>query len=325
MQAMDRTTRKLLLPLTLACALLLTSCGKNKWYSDFDEAKDFARRKDKDIFLLFSSDGCEQFKQDVLSSEQFEKRFLRLFVFADVDFSTKQDTPESDEAAQEQAILERQASLKEKNERLLRYYDVQCFPCAFVLSSEGYVLAIVDSDKASEADVENYCAKVDEAKQRAAKLKVPLEKVRNYDGVEKAQAIDELFNATEGKYAYLLKELVWEVPQLDGKNETGLLGEYELQGAYFRSLDAFEAGEDPAAPFVDASKKSTLSRAQKQEALYMAAFALVNLADVDYERVLELLSRAYEMDSKGEFSESIFEAFQSMQNFAYKKRQQEAN
>ena len=316
---MDRTTRIPLLPLTLTLMLLFVSCGKSKWYSDFDEAKDFARRKDKDIFLLFSSDGCEAFKQDVLSSEQFEKRFLRLFVFADVDFSSEQDTPESDEAAQEQATL------KEKNERLLRYYDVQCFPCAFVLSSEGYVLAIVDSDKASEADAEKYCAKVDEARQRAAKLKVPLEKVRNYDGIEKVLSIDELFNATDGKYAYLLKELVWEVPQLDVKNETGLLGEYEIQGAYFRSLDAFEAGEDPAAPFVDASKKTTLSKAQKQEALYLAAFALVNLADVDYERVLELLSRAYEMDSKGEFSESIFEVFQSMQNFAYKKRQQEAD
>ena len=322
MQVMDRTTQIPLLPATLTLALLLTSCGKSKWYFDFDEAKDFARRRDKDIFLLFSSDGCEQFKQDVLSSEQFEKRFLRLFVFADVDFSTKQDTPESGEVVQEQA------SLKAKNERLLRYYDVQRFPCAFVLSSEGYVLSEVTSDKASEADAEKYSAKVDEARQRAAKLKVPLEKVKNYDGVEKAQAIDELFKATEGKYAYLLKELVWEVPQLDGKNETGLLGEYEIQGAYFSSLDAFEAGEDPAAPFVDASKKNSLSKAQKQEALYMAAFALVNNVnneDVDYERVLELLTAAYEMDSRGEFSESIFEVFQSMQNFAYKKRQQEAD
>ena len=319
---MDKATRIPLLPLTLTLALVLTSCAKSKWYFDFDEAKDFARQRDKDIFLLFSSGGCEQFKQDVIFSEQFEKRFSRLLVFTNVDFSSKQDAPQDGEAAQEQATL------KAKNERLLRYYDVQRFPCAFVLSSEGYVLATVDSDKASEADVEKYSAKVDEARQRAAQLKVPLEKVRNFDGIEKAQAIDELFKATPGKYAYLLKDLVWELPQLDGKNETGLLGEYEIQGAYFSSLDAFEAGEDPAAPFVDASKKTALSRAQKQEALYMAAFALVNNVnneDVDYERVLELLSAAYEMDSRGEFSESIFEVFQSMQNFAYKKQQQEAD
>ena len=321
MQVMDRTTRIPLLPLSLALALLLTSCGKSKWYFDFDEAKDFARQRDKDIFLLFSSDGCEQFKQDVVSSEQFEKRFSRLLVFANVDFSSEQDAPESDNPDEQQALLEQEAILKAKSERLLRYYDVQRFPCAFVLSSEGYVLSEVISDKASEADVEKYCAKVDEARQRAAKLKVPLEDVRNYDGLEKAQAIDELFKATPGKYAYLLKELVWEVPELDGKNETGLLGNYEIQGAYFSSLDAFEAGEDPAAPFIDASKSSSLSKAQKQEALYMAAFALVNVEDVDYERVLELLSRAYEIDSKGEFSESIFEVFQSMQNFAYKKQE----
>ena len=324
---MDRTTRIPLLPLTFVIALLFTSCGKSKWYSDFDEAKDFARRKDKDIFLLFSSGDSQHLKQDVLASEQFTKRFSRDFVFANVDFAPQPDsgTQEGERTQEELAKEQERARLKERNERLLRLYDVQRFPCAFLLSAEGYVLSEVTSDKASEADAESYCAKVDEAKQRAAKLKVPLEKVRNYDGIEKAQAIDELLKATEGKYAYLLKELVWEVPELDVKNETGLLAEYEIQGAYFRSLDAFEAGEDPAAPFVDASKKNSLSKAQKQEALYMAAFALVNIEDVDYERVLELLSRAYEMDSKGEFSESIFEVFQSMQNFAYKKQQQEAD
>ena len=40
----------------LTAVFLLVSCGAPKWYSDFDSAKEAAKKQKKDIYLLFSGD-----------------------------------------------------------------------------------------------------------------------------------------------------------------------------------------------------------------------------------------------------------------------------
>lgn len=316
---------------TFATVFLLASCGAPKWYSDFDSAKEAAKKQKKDIYLLFSGDDWAEtskpFKENIVLTKNFSKEFGKEYVFANLDFSqteyAKTNVPEN--ASEEE--LKSAAKIKksyEKKELLARYYNVRKWPCAYLVSKDGYVLAYVDFDEKNESTFEEYSAKMKDAGQEALKTKELIEKVEKSSGIEKAQAINELVENTRQEHCFLLKDLIQEFIVLDSQDSTGLLGDYEIRNAYNKSLEAFAQGKDPAEPFEQIAEKSSLSDLQRQEAMYMAAYVLVNLPDIDFERVQQCLEKAYSIKTEGGYSEEILKALETVRKFSAIKENQES-
>lgn len=316
---------------TFATVFLLASCGAPKWYSDFDSAKEAAKKQKKDIYLLFSGDDWAEtsklFKENIVLTKNFSKEFGKEYVFANLDFSqteyAKTNVPEN--ASEEE--LKSAAEIKksyEKKELLARYYNVRKWPCAYLVSKDGYVLAYVDFDEKNESTFEEYSAKMKDAGQEALKTKELIEKVEKSSGIEKAQAINELVENTRQEHCFLLKDLIQEFIVLDSQDSTGLLGDYEIRNAYNKSLEAFAQGKDPAEPFEQIAEKSSLSDLQRQEAMYMAAYVLVNLPDIDFERVQQCLEKAYSIKTEGGYSEEILKALETVRKFSAIKENQES-
>ena len=262
-----------------AVAFLLASCGAPKWYSDFDSAKEAAKKQKKDIYLLFSGDDWAEtskpFKENIVLTKDFSKEFGKEYVFANLDFSqteyAKTNVPENASEEELKAAAEIKKSY-EKKELLARYYNVRKWPCAYLVSKDGYVLAYVDFDEKNESTFEEYSAKMKDAGQEALKTKELIEKVEKSSGIEKAQAINELVENTRQEHCFLLKDLIQEFIVLDSQDSTGLLGAYEVRNAYNKSLEAFVQGKDPAEPFEQIAEKTSLSDLQRQEAMYRLMF-----------------------------------------------------
>lgn len=207
---------------------------------------------------------------------------------------------------------------------LARYYNVRKWPCAYLVSKDGYVLASVDFEEKPECTFEEYSAKMKDAGQEALKTKSLVEKVENSSGIEKAQAINELVENTSQEHCFLLKDLIQEFIVLDKQDSTGLLGAYEVRNAYNKSLEAFAEGKDPAEPFEQIAEKTSLSDLQRQEAMYMAAYVLVNLPDIDFERVQQCLEKAYSIKTEGGYSEEILKALETVRKFSAMKKARRA-
>ena len=117
--------------------------------------------------------------------------------------------------------------------------------------------------------------------------------------------------------------MIQEFIVLDKQDSTGLLGAYEVRNAYNKSLEAFAEGKDPAEPFEQIAEKTSLSDLQRQEAMYMAAYVLVNLPDIDFERVQQCLEKAYSIKTEGGYSEEILKALETVRKFSAMKKSQE--
>ncbi len=313
-----------------AVAFLFASCGSAKWYSDLDDAKEAAKKQKKDIYLLFSGDDWTEasrpFKENIVLTKDFSKKYGKNYVFVNLDFSqseyAKTTIPENASEEEMKAAVDIKKSY-EKKEVLARYYNVREWPCAYLVSKDGYVLAYIEFDAKPESSFEEYSAKMDESAEEALKTKSLIEKAQSSSGIEKAQAINELVVNTHHDHRFLLKDLIQEFIQLDPQNSTGLLGDYEICNAYNKSLEAFSEGKDPAEPFVQVSQKDSLSDLQKQEAMYMAAYVLVNLPEIDFERVQQCLEKAYSIKSEGGYSEEILKALETVRRFSDMKKSQE--
>ena len=313
-----------------AAAFFLASCGAPRWYSDFDSAKTAAKKQKKDIYLLFSGDDWAEtskpFKENIVLTKDFSNEFGRKYVFVNLDFSQAEyantNVPENASEEEIKAAAEIKKSY-EKKELLARYYNVRKWPCAYLVSKDGYVLAYVDFDEKPESTFEEYSAKMKDAEQKALKTKTLIEKVEKSSGVEKAQAINDLVENTNQEHCFLLKDLIEEFVVLDPQDSTGLLGTYEIRNAYNKSLEAFSQGKDPATPFEQIAEKTSLSDLQRQEAMYMAAYVLVNLPDIDFERVQQCLEKAYSIKTEGGYSEEILKALETVRKFSSIKESQE--
>ncbi len=318
---MKKSVLPVFIGLLIFATTLFSSCGSSKWMSDFDKAKAIAKKTNKDIYLLFSGDDWAEsslsFKQKVTNTKEFAKKYGKEFVFVNIDFS--QDEYAKVEVADDASPSEKKQAEQirlayEKKEALGRCYNVQQFPSSYVISFEGYVLSPIEITSESLESFEHYSSVLESKRENILQIKKLVEDVRNSEGVQKAKAIDSLLMETSPEYRILLKELVFEFPSLDKNNETGFLGDYEIQGAYYKSVEAIANGENPTEPLVLLCDNENLNVGQKQQALYMAAFIESKLYNPDINKVHEYLLRAYEMDSESEYAQEIFMSLQSVKS-----------
>lgn len=275
--------------LILTAALFL-SC-KEKWYTDFNKAQKQSDKKNKDLIVFFSSlelDGISaEFKKNVLDSKEFSKTFGKEFVFVNIDTNSS-----------------------EEKSGLIEKYSVEYFPSVFFISREGFFLSkveVVPEINSFESFYENCnAAKITE-------LKNELKDIRSLKNVEKANAIEKFINSSEPLYFDTIEPLVKEFKTCDEKNETGLLGKYEMYEAYFESYRKISNGEDGTEPLIKTAQDETnhLTENEIQQLYSMAARLEIQKGNVtgefDYEKIKSYLENAYSANPYSEESKKILD------------------
>lgn len=286
------------------------SCSNGKkWYTNFDEASAKAKKSGKNIFLLFSGDDWDNtsadFKTNVLQTEEFAKEIGKKYILLNLDFSQNEyEKTEVEENATEEeknAAQEIAARYLEK-EKLVLEYHVQQYPAIFITTPEGYYIDSINYD-ASFTDFPNFHEKFNDHQGLIGKANGLTQAIKKAKGKDKALAIDAFYEATPTDYQPLLVPMFKEVLSLDEENETGLLGKYELAQAYIQSFDVANEGNVEGAVTVITSVADNpalhLDKDQKQMAYYTGAYILSLSGSHDFDKILDLLQKAYDASPNG--------------------------
>jgi thioredoxin-related protein len=292
----------------IALSMIFTACGKKAtvdqygWYHDFDDAKKVAKKQSKNILLLISmdgdDDGSKTLKKDIFDTNDFRKNVSKDFVLVNLDFS-KEASEEAKAPAnatdKEQKSAEKKAALLKKNMKVASMYNVQTTPAVFIVTKDGYYIAAIEYD----STVNTAAAYIKVLTGKAADIKTVTDLVKTVhktSGIEEVKAIDKLFEATRPEYQLLLADLCRSVPELDKKNESGLVGKYVMAAAYADASGLFRDGNYVGASkiFSDAAVNKYLKAEDKMQAYYTAAYLLGSSGSTDYPKMLELLQKSYD-------------------------------
>ncbi len=286
------------------------SCSNGKkWYTNFDEASAKAKKSGKNIFLLFSGDDWDNtsadFKTNVLQTEEFAKEIGKKYILLNLDFSQNEyEKTEVEENAteEEKNAAQEIAALYLEKEKLVLEYHVQQYPAIFITTPEGYYIDSINYD-ASFTDFASFQGKFNDHQGLIDKANGLTQAIKKAKGKDKALAIDSFYEATPTDYQPLLVPMFKEVLSLDEENETGLLGKYELAQAYIQSFDVANEGNVEGAVTVITSVADNpalhLDKDQKQMAYYTGAYILSLSGSHDFDKILDLLQKAYDASPNG--------------------------
>ena len=279
--------RKAFIFFACLAALSCISCKTGAWQSSLEEAKKEAFKKNQNILLFASDSSSEDFKKEVLDSKEFIKA-AKNYVLLHIDLSPAGLEKKSAE------VLEAQ---KEEYKNAILTYDIRLDKSLYLLSQEGYVLNVVPYSP-NYTDAKTVFDAVSRAEREASRFLPILQAVRGAsDSLLKVQAIDELFEATDEAYRRALYPLCQELLLLDAENKSGLLGKYELFLAHI-NVEPYlhqETIEKASAVFTDLCKTGHLDVHQQFLAYYEAAYVHTLVEDIDFDAVLTLLQKAYDV------------------------------
>jgi thioredoxin-related protein len=293
--------KKLLTIAGLVFFLLLCGCvSKPQWLSDYAEGQKLAEKNDKMIFLLFTADETDEknmeFKKIFNTPEL--KKILKGYVLVNIDFSeSRYAAAEPPEDADDKAI-EAAGKVQELLERdfgVAQKYSVQGLPMIYLLTKEGYVIATIGVDTET-VTTEQFLTRLEEEKPAIDSTYTLFQKIKTTQGLEKVLAIDELYEATESQYRFLLSDFFAQVPQLDPNNESGVLGKFILQNTNNAAMQFLSAGDYESAirEFETIAENPILKPLEKQEALFTVAYLFANTGTEDITKILDYLQRAYD-------------------------------
>lgn len=266
--------------LLLIFAFTFISCTKDKWVYTFEDAKNQCTKNEKDILMIIRGDDetSQNFIGQLKSNKNFASLLQKKYVFLDANVNDENHP--------------------EVCSKIERDYYIEYLPGIFVLSKEGYVIRYIQyEDKyLSEGNLEAEVLSFEEANKT---IKDKIANTNSFTGNKKLFAIDELYEATDIYFRHPLDSLCEEVPALDEKNTSGLLGKYELINAYAKCMDYLISDEKDKACFVFEKlvQNGHLDKSQMFEAAYQGAWVYAITESQRYDRMLDLLQTAYENTS----------------------------
>jgi thioredoxin-related protein len=284
-----------------AVFLMLSGCAsaKSVWLSNYDDAQQLAEKNNKKIFLLFSADETDEtsaaLRKNVFDAKKFHQ-VLKDYVLVNLDFSESRYTAlDVAEDADEKTAADAEAAqdLLMQDSEVAQKYAVQGLPTAYLLTKEGYVLAVIEI--APEITTpEQVIALLDEKKEQADKISALLSRVGSSSAIDKVFAINDLYEATEIPFRDMLFEFFAQIPELDPNNTTGFLGKFTLQLAYHNAIDYFSIGDIDAAilEFLAAAENPVLKPDEKQESLFSVAYFMAQSGYGDFDTVISFLTDA---------------------------------
>ena len=233
-----------------------------------EQAKNLSQKKGKPILgFVWNDDSDSKIKENVLSDKNFSSEMENDFVLSliPVDEATKT-------------------------------LGIQKTPMFVLLSAEGFLLQTIDFPNAEIFEAEKIKDNIQNGETERQKISSLIEKFKNSNRIEKIKNFDSLFSATPRQNRKPLMFFLSEIPYLDEKNESHLVGTYALEKAFFDSGEALEAGDVEKAIdiFCDTASLAVLSDGERLECFYTASLILAASGSTDYERMLLLLQKAEE-------------------------------
>lgn len=323
----------------VATTMAFTGCSKKgaaAWKTNYETAKKSASRQHKNMFLLFSGDDwdgkSQSFKENIGNTDEFTKTIGKDYILVNLDFSqteyAKANVDDTKATDKEKKAAGKIKTLYDEKNRIANLYRIQSYPSMYIVTSDGYVIANLPYDEKVTVPAD-YIKTVAAKKADCNDFNELVKNVKKAKKLDRVKAIDALYTKTDPSYAALLGDLIREVPELDKNNETKLLGKYEMQVAYLDATEKVQSQDVEAASqiFVDLCDKGHLEAKDKQDAYYLAAYVLAAGQSTDYDKMIELMNKAIEVNPTGETVGQIqqtIEAVKTMQAYQQKEGPAEA-
>ena len=251
--------------IVLCVALIIVIHGYRsqvKWYTDYETARDYALKTNRDIFLVFEGaswdESSSQLMADILDKESFLGIIGKKFV------PCRLEIPLDDG---ETTFSEQQ----NKNLEISRVLAIPEIPTILFLTAYNQIYDTVSYTPGTSYEViEKAVADASEKSKQIASLNDML--IRT-SGVEKVNIIDKLVSITPQDYIFQFYNLINTIPEIDPKNESGLVGKYTLIITHVTSLEMLFNGnaEGAAKVYAEAAENPLFKPEEKLEAYYKAA------------------------------------------------------
>lgn len=300
---------------SLAVLLIFVSCASTPtgWISDYEEGQQLASKEGKDLFLFFSSEDSDgvstQLRSSIFDTESFIKAAGKDYVLVHLDFSESRlmavQVPEDATEEQKQAAEAAMPQLEKDLGTAMNFSVTEGgLPAMILATAQGYVYGVVAYD-ATVTTPEQFMAVVNENSENRNKIKTLVKAIDSSTGVEKLKAIDELYEATDPAYTYLLADFFSMAPELDPSNESGKRGKYAILNAYSIATEALYTGDAFGAisAMLAPIEEGFCSPEEQQELYYQAAYfaSLVG----DSENMMNYLTTALELAPESEMAAAI--------------------
>lgn len=300
---------------SLAVLLIFVSCASTPtgWISDYEEGQQLAGKEGKDLFLFFSSEDSDgvstQLRSSIFDTESFIKAAGKDYVLVHLDFSESRlmavQVPEDATEEQKQAAEAAMPQLEKDLGTAMNFSVTEDgLPAMILATAQGYVYGVVAYD-ATVTTPEQFMAVVNENSENRNKIKTLVKAIDSSSGVEKLKAIDELYEATDPAYTYLLADFFSMAPELDPSNESGKRGKYAILNAYSIATEALYTGDAFGAisAMLAPIEEGFCSPEEQQELYYQAAYfaSLVG----DSENMMNYLTTALELAPESEMAAAI--------------------
>lgn len=301
----------------LLMAVYFAGCQKNKsedgFFYSIEDAFSDAKKNDKNVLLIITSDGDDEnstdFIENVMKSDEFKQQIVNEFTVFHIDFSEKTylktvvndvDDKKAQKAAEDFALM------MQENSRFASKLYVQNTPSIFILTKEQYFIAEIDTTE----KIENFASLKQLLDEQSDKIKSVNEMVletKKGSQSEKISAIDRLYEDTDLMYRSLLSDLVFEVIEMDKKNESGLLSKYLLTSADINSSEVFLMGNIDAAvkAYLDICSNEYLLPEHRQQAYYIAAYIMLMSGSDDYDYCFDLLNKSIDAAPETDSAQTI--------------------
>ncbi len=260
-----------------------------KWYYDYETARDFAAKTDRDIFLVFEGSSWDetssQLGADILDKDNFLGLIRKNYV------PCRLDIPLDDGAT---TFSDQQ----NKNLELSRIFAIPEVPTILVLTSYNQIYDTISYTPGTT--FETIKNSITDATEKSKKISALNNKLNHTSGAEKVAVIDELVSMTPQDYIFQFYNLINTVPELDPKNESGLVGKYTLILTHVSSLEKLFNGdaEGAAKEYAKAAENPLFKPEEKLEAYYKAA-TMCYYGELN-DLLKEYLTKAIEADPESE-------------------------
>lgn len=188
---------------TLGLAAIVAPAFAADWMDNLDAAVDKASQEGKAVLVNFTGSDwcgyCIRMRRDVLDTPEFESYAADKFVLTEVDLPRRPIAPE----------------VREQRMELCRKYGVRGFPAFLVLNNKGEILGGFSGARPS---VEATAAILDEALERGHQLAM----AREYEGVERAKALFEIYKHYPKSYKDAAEALREEIARFDPEDTLGI-------------------------------------------------------------------------------------------------------
>lgn len=304
--------------------MLLVSCGEKLpspnefgFYTDLDAAVANAKKSHKKILLYVTMAGfdeySEDFTKDVLHSDAYKNLFSKEYVSVHFDFGLAA----YEKANNVQTMTEEERKKLEdfniqiaKNISLARRLDMQYSPAVFFMNEDGYAFAdevYYEDESSGFGTAEKLFSMISEYKEDFDLMQELVDATKKGSAVEKINAINDIYETVDDKYIPTMASLYKQVPEIDQKNESGLVSNLYYIYVMSRAEDFTSVNDfGSAINFITQEiGKGLLEGDSLQYAYFILGNLFMRAGSNNYAEIIGYLTKSVEVDPESELAAQI--------------------